>query len=46
MTHRESLFSTSDIFLLIYDVCVTLDITLEGEILEMDSEEKLHPVSR
>ena len=33
-------------FLLFYDVDVALDISWKGGLLEMESEEKLHPVSQ
>ena len=33
-------------FLLFHDVNVALDLAWEGELLEMESEEKLHPVSQ
>ena len=41
MTPKESLLSPTAIFLLFYDVDVALDITLEGELLDMESEYKL-----
>ena len=44
MTRKEILISTTDIFLLFYDVNVSLDISLEGELLDMESEDKLQPV--
>ena len=46
MTHQESLFSPAANFLLFYDVGVALDISWEGELLDMDSEEKFQPVSQ
>ena len=46
MTSKENLLSPTAIFLLFYDVDVALDIDLEGELLEMDSEDKVQPVSQ
>ena len=46
MTPKESLLSPNAIFLLFYDVDVALYLSLEGEFLEMESEEKLQPVSQ
>ena len=46
MTHKESLLSPTATFLLFYDVNVALDLDLEGELLDMDSKEKVHTVSK
>ena len=46
MTHQESLLSSTAIYLLFYGVDVDLDIAWEGELLDMDSEYKLQPVSQ
>ena len=46
MTPKESLISPTANFLLFIDVDVDLDSSLEGELLEMESEEKLHTVSQ
>ena len=46
MTHKESLLSPTANFSLFYDVGVALDIDWEGELLSMDSEDKLQPVSQ
>ena len=46
MTPEESFLSPTVIYLLFNDVYVALDISLEGELLEMESEDKLQPVSQ
>ena len=46
MTPRMILLSPNAIYLLFYDVDVTLDFSWEGELLYMDSEEKLQTVSQ
>ena len=46
MTPKEILISPTAIFLLFNDVYVALDISWEGELLEMESEDKLQPVSQ
>ena len=46
MTPKKSLLSPNDIFLLFYDVDVALDLAWEGELLDTESEDKLHPVSQ
>ena len=46
MTPKESFLSLTAIFLLIDDVDVALDLSWEGEFLEMDYEDKLQPVSQ
>ena len=46
MTPKESLLYPTAIFLLCYDVDAALDLAREGELLEMDSEDKIHPVSQ
>ena len=46
MTPKESLISPNAIYVLFYDVDVALDITLEVELLDMDSEDNLKPVSQ
>ena len=46
MTPRESLLSYNDIYLLLYDVNLALYLTGKGELLEMESEEKLQTVSQ
>ena len=46
MTRKESLLSPNATFLLFYDVDVTLDIAWERELLLMDSDDKLQPVSQ
>ena len=46
MTHKDNLFSPTTIFLLFYDLGVALDISREGEFLELYSEENVHPVSQ
>ena len=45
MTPKESLLSPTATLLLFYNVDVTPDLALEGELLEMESEKKLQPVS-
>ena len=44
MTPKESFISPNAIFLLFIDVNVALDIAREGDLLEMESAEKLQPV--
>ena len=46
MNPKESLISPNAIYLLFYDVDVALDIAWEGELLEMESEDKLQQVSQ
>ena len=46
MTPKERFLSPNAIYLLFKNVDVPLDISREGEFLEMDSNEKLHPVSQ
>ena len=46
MTPKESLLSHNAIFLLFYDVDVALDLAWERELLEMEYEDKLQPVSQ
>ena len=46
MTPKESLLSPNAIFLLFYDVDMDLDLAWEGELLEMESEYKLQPMSQ
>ena len=45
MNRQEILFSATATFLLFNDVGVALYISLEGELLDMESEEKLQPLS-
>ena len=44
MTPKESLLFPTAIFVLFYDVDVDLNLTWEGELLELESEDKLEPV--
>ena len=46
MTTKDIFLSPNAIFLLVYDVDVALDIAWERKLLEMDSEDKLQPVSQ
>ena len=46
MTSKESLLSPNAIYLPFYDVGVALDLSWEGELLEMKFEDKLQPVSQ
>ena len=46
MTPKDILLSPNAIFVLFYDVDVALDLVWEGEFLQMESEENLHPVSQ
>ena len=46
MTPKERFLSTNAIFLLFNDGDVALDLPLKGNLLEMQSEEKLQPVSQ
>ena len=46
MTHQESLLSPTATFSLFHDVGVTLDIALEVELLDMESEENFQIVSK
>ena len=46
MTTKESLISPTTIYLLFYDVDVALDLAWEGELLDMEYNDKLHPVSQ
>ena len=43
---KESLLSHTDISLLFYDVDVELDLAWELDLLEMESDDKLQPVSQ
>ena len=45
MTPKESFLSLNAIFLLFNNIDVALDLAWEGELLEMDSDDKLQPVS-
>ena len=44
MAPKESLISPTANFLLFYDADVALDLSWEGDFLEMDSVDKLQPV--
>ena len=46
MTPKESFLSHNAIFLLFNNFDVALDLAGEGELLEMDSDYKLQPVSQ
>ena len=46
MTPKESFLSPTAIFLQFNDVNVDLDLTWEGELLNMYSDDKLQPVSQ
>ena len=46
MTPKKSLLSPTAIFLLFYYVDVALDIAWEGELLDIESEDKLQIVSQ
>ena len=46
MNHQESLFFPTGTFLLFYDVGVDLNLAWEGKFLNMESEDKLQPVSQ
>ena len=46
MTPKESFLSPPDNFLLSNNVDVALDIACEGELLEMESDDKFQPVSQ
>ena len=46
MTPKERFLSPNAIFLLFNNVDVALDLAWEGELLEMDSDDKLQPVSQ
>ena len=46
MTPKDSLLSPNAIYLLFYDVDVDLDLAWKGELLEMESEDKLQLVSQ
>ena len=46
MTRQYSLLSPTDTSSLFYDVGVALDLTREGEFLDMESDDKLQPVSQ
>ena len=45
MNPKEILLSPNAIYLLYYDVNVALDLAWEGELLKMDYEDKLQPLS-
>ena len=46
MTPKESFLSSNAKFLLSNNIDVALDLSLEGELLEMESDDKLQPVSQ
>ena len=46
MNPKYILLSPNDIYLLFYDVDVALDISWEGKLLDMDSEDNIQPVSQ
>ena len=46
MIHKESFISPTAKFLLSNNVDVALDLYGEGELLEIESDDKLHPVSQ
>ena len=46
MTPREIFLSPNAIFLLFYDVDVSLYLALDGELLEIEYEDNLRPVSQ
>ena len=46
MIHKESFISPPDKFLLSNNVNVALNLAWEGELLEMESDDKLQPVSQ
>ena len=46
MTPKESFISPTAKFSLSNNVNVALDIALEEELLEMESDDKLHPLSQ
>ena len=46
MIPKESLLSPTAIYLLYYDVNVALYLAWEGELLDMEYEDKLQPVSQ
>ena len=46
MNPKERFLSHNAIFLLFNNVDVALDISVEGELLEMECEDKLQPVSQ
>ena len=46
MTPKESFLSPNAIFLIFKYVNVALDLDWEGELLEMESKEKIQPVSQ
>ena len=46
MTPKESFFSLTAKFLLSNNGDVALDLALEGELLDMESDNKLQPVSQ
>ena len=46
MTPKESFLSPTAKFLPSYNVDVALDLAWEGELLEMESDDKLQPVSQ
>ena len=46
MTPKESFLSSNAIFLLFNNVDVALDLAWEGYLLDMESEDKLQPVSQ
>ena len=46
MTPKESFLSPTAIFLLFNDVYVALDLAWDVDLLDMDFEDKLQPVSQ
>ena len=46
MTHKEIFLSPNAIYLLFNNVGVALDLAWQGDFLEMDSDDKLQPVSQ
>ena len=46
MTPKEIFLSPNAIFLIFNNVDVALDLSWEGEFLDMESEDKLQPVSQ
>ena len=46
MNPKDNLLSPNAIYLLFYDVDVALDLAWEGELFEMEYEDKLQPLSK
>ena len=46
MIHKDSFLSPTAEFLLSNNVDVALDLACKGELLEMESDDKLQPVSQ